>query len=427
MNGEARPQAVQKMRILFVSYLHWPPDFGGELLASIERFQWLASRGCSVTVLTSGSVGFPSHEVQKGLDVHRSPIIGRNRLGRLFRRVVFILWVCWRLIPSRFDVLHFGSSGAIGPISSALATKVLCRLTRLKGARAVIVHSLADTELCAFDTHGWKGFWHKVSFSSFDCIVAVGPALHEGLRTHFPNQAMLLPYGVRDDVFTRSPESRRRLRAEEAVADSDVIFTFLGSVGRRKGFDLLAQAFAELAPDHRDWRLWVIGPSTRQQNQNVDDYEVTQVTKPLESAGRQVKFWGRIDDRATLRTVLSAGDIFVFPTRKEGMPISPLEAMSVGLPQIIARIPDVTDLANIDGETGYYIPQSDVGALKAAMIRLGSDESLRCRMGQRATEVIRESFGWERHLQRWMNVYQGSHPITQNTLKQPTGLHQSGK
>ena len=412
------------MRILFVSYQHWPPDFGGELLASIERFQSLAARGCSVTVLTSGRVGFPSHEVQKGIDVHRSPIIGKNRLGRLLRRVVFILWVCWRVIPSRFDVLHFGSSGAIGPMSSAISTKVLLLLARLKGARTVTVHSLADTEQSAFDTHGWKGFWHKASFSGFDCIVAVGPAIYEGLRTHFPNRVTLLPYGVRDDVFTRSPEARRRLRAEKAVEDSDVIFTFLGSVGRRKGFDLLAQAFAELAPDYANWHLWVIGPYTREQNQNVDDYEVAQVTKPLESVGQQVIFWGRIDDRATLRRVISAGDIFAFPTRKEGMPISPLEAMSVGLPQIITLIPGVTDLANIEGETGYYIPQGDLGALKDAMIRLGSNESLRHRMGQRATEVIREGFAWEQHVTNWMKLYEGD-AVTERRSHDPASTLKS--
>lgn len=406
------------MRIVFVSYAFWPPDFGGELLASIERFQSLAANRWSVAVLTSGRVGFPSHEVQRGVNVHRSPIIGKKRFGRLLRRVVFFLWVCWRVILSRFDVLHFGSSGAIGPISSAISTKVLLLLARLKGARTVIVHSLADTEQSAFDTYGWKGFWRKASFSGFSCIVAVSPALHEGLRTHFPNRVTLLPYGVRDDVFTRSLEARRRLRAEEGVDDGDVIFTFLGSVCSRKGFDLLAQAFAELASDHVNWHLWVIGPYTREQNQNVDDYEVAQVTKPLESAGRRVKFWGRVDERASLSRILSAGDVFVFPSRKEGMGIAPMEAMAVGLPVIIARIPGVTDLANIDGDTGLYVPPGDLPALKAAMLRLGTDEELRKRMGARAAQVVRESFAWEQHVTKWMRLYEDGAP-TERTSHKP--------
>lgn len=412
------------MQILFVSYQYWPPDFGGELLASIERFQSLASRGCSVTVLTSGRVGFPSHEVQRGVNVHRSPIIGKNRPGRLLRRVVFILWVCWRVIPSRFDVLHFGSSGAIGPMSSAISTKVLLLLAWLKGARTVIVHSLADTEQSAFDTHGWKGFWHKASFSGFDCIVAVGPAIYEGLRTHFPNRVTLLPYGVRDDVFTRSLEARRRLRAEKAVEDSDVIFTFLGSVGRRKGFDLLAQAFAELAPRHPDWRLWVVGPRTRLENQNIDESEVANVTRALREVEDRVTFVGRVDERASLSQILSGGDVFVFPSRQEGMPIAPMEAMAVGLPLIIARIPGVTDLASIEGETGLYIPRDDLGALKAAMIRLGTDEELRKRMGARAAQVVREGFAWEQHVTNWMKLYDGG-VVTERRSHEPASTLKS--
>ena len=406
------------MQILFVSYQYWPPDFGGELLASIERFQSLASRGCSVTVLTSGRPGFPAHEVQNGIDVQRSPLMGKNRFGRLLRRVVFIPWACWRVVLGHFDVLHFGSSGGIGPMSSAISTKVLLLLARLKGARTVIVHSLADSEESAFDTNGWKGFWRKASFSGFCRIVAVSPALYDALRAHFPNRVVLLPYGVRDDLFTRDIKERHRLRANEAVADGDVVFTFLGSVGRRKGFDLLAQAFAELAPDHPNWHLWVIGPYTREQNQNVDDYEAAQVRKPLESLGSKVKLWGRIDDRATLSKVLSAGDVFVFPSRKEGMPISPMEAMSVGLPLIIARIAGVTDVANIEGETGCYVSRDDLGALREAMNLLGSNEPLRLRMGQRAAEVIRESFGWEQHLRKWMKLYRDG-TATERTPQEP--------
>jgi glycosyltransferase involved in cell wall biosynthesis len=106
------------------------------------------------------------------------------------------------------------------------------------------------------------------------------------------------------------------------------------------------------------------------------------------------------------------------------MPISPLEAMSVGLPQIITLIPGVTDLANIEGETGYYIPQGDLGALKDAMIRLGSNESLRHRMGQRATEVIREGFAWEQHVTNWMKLYEGD-AVTERRSHDPASTLKS--
>jgi len=45
------------MRILFLSYSFWPPDFGGELLICQERFRSLATDGVEVWVFTAGKPG----------------------------------------------------------------------------------------------------------------------------------------------------------------------------------------------------------------------------------------------------------------------------------------------------------------------------------------------------------------------------------
>jgi glycosyltransferase involved in cell wall biosynthesis len=406
------------MKIIFVSYQYWPPDFGGELLISIERFQSLAARGSQVTVLTSGRPGFARLEHYQGLDIWRSATIHDSRPGRLLRRTIFFFWTCWQLLRKPFEVLHVGSPGGIGPISSAVAARILSILARLKRARSFTVHSLADSETSAFESCGWQGFWRRIFFGSFDCVIAVSPVLYHGLSPHFPGRVALIPCGFRDDIFISRPETRRAFRAKKGVRTGDVTFVFLGSVGRRKGFDVLAQAFADLAVEHSDWRLWVIGPHSVTENQNIDESEVADVTRALKAAEKQVTFWGRVDERASLSRILSAGDVFVFPSRKEGMGIAPMEAMAVGLPVIIARIPGVTDLANIEGDTGLYVPPGDLPALKAAMLRLGTDEELRKRMGACAAQVVREGFAWEPHVTKWMKLYDGS-AATERTSPEP--------
>jgi glycosyltransferase involved in cell wall biosynthesis len=282
----------------------------------------------------------------------------------------------------------------------------LAFIARLKGARTVIVHSLADTEQCAFDTSGWPGFWRKALFSSFDSLVAVSPALYQGLSAHFPERVVLLPYGIRDDVFIRSERARQSLRSENGIQEDDVIFVFTGTVCRRKGFDLLAQAFAQLADQHPYWHLWVVGPHSRTESQNVDESEVDSITAPLKGLERRVRFWGRVDERAGLSRIFSACDVFVFPSRREGMGIAPLEAMAVGLPVVIARIPGITDLANVEGETGSYFPPGDFLALETAMLRLGTDEELRRRMGEQAAQVVRKGFGWAQYISMWLRLYE---------------------
>jgi glycosyltransferase involved in cell wall biosynthesis len=152
---------------------------------------------------------------------------------------------------------------------------------------------------------------------------------------------------------------------------------------------------------------------------------VAEVTRSLNSVRERVVYWGRVDDRDALSRILSASDVFVFPSRREGMGIAPLEAMAVGVPTVVSRIAGVTDLANVEGDTGLYVVPGDLPGLKAAMLRLGTDEDLRKRMGARAAQVVREGFAWEQHVTNWMKLYEGdavtqrrSHELAmQRTLK----------
>lgn len=393
------------MKILFVSYAYWPPDFGGELLISIERFESLARRGHQITVLTSGQPGFPSREERDGITILRSPVIGRRRSARLVRRMVFVFWVLYHLLRLDYNALHWLSLAGINLAGDAVMAWLWGWVAHRRGARVITVHSLADQEHQTLNLQGTRRTWKRILLSRVDHIVAVSPALLQPLAEHFPRKAVLIVNGVRDDLFTPLGQERSALRQRNEVPPEGIVFSFLGSVGRRKGFDVLAQAFAELALNHPDWRLWVIGPRSRQESQNIADQEVAEVCQPLQNYQEQVVYWGRINDRPLLAQILAASDVFVFPSRREGMGVAPLEAMAAGVPVIIARLPGITDLANVDGVTGLYVEPGNVEQLKEAMRRLGEDAELRRRMGRAARQRIVSSFGWQRYIDQWERLY----------------------
>ncbi|MGC5220990.1 glycosyltransferase [Micromonospora sp. DT81.3] len=84
---------------------------------------------------------------------------------------------------------------------------------------------------------------------------------------------------------------------------------------------------------------------------------------------------------------LAASDIFLFPTRWEGMPISLMEAQVMGLPAVATDIVGNRDVV-LSGETGYLC--SDVPDLIAAVSSLVDDPLERSRMSARALEVQRD-------------------------------------
>jgi len=85
-----------------------------------------------------------------------------------------------------------------------------------------------------------------------------------------------------------------------------------------------------------------------------------------------------VSDRKLIRSFLATGDIYAFPSRSEGMPNAPVEAMAAGLPVVAADVSGVRDILK-DGEVsgGIAVPVGDVSAFAAALGRVLDDENLR--------------------------------------------------
>ena len=397
------------MKILFVTYSYWPPGFGGELLNSIERFASLSERGHEVTVLTSGRPGFAMHELHDCISIFRSPIIRTSsRIGKLLRRIAYVFWVLPKLFTCEVDAVHFGTMPGINRFTSAVTGLFFAIILRLRKTKTVFVQSLVFSEKDTLGISSFSGRFHKLFLSFTGVLVSVSPRIQTDTEKYFKNAtALYIPYGVRDDIFIPlSPNELTRCRLELGFNSADVIFVFLGSIGRRKGFDILAEAFSELCTEYPDWRLLVIGPRSRQESQNIIDEEVKEVTAKI-CGNPNVMLFGRIDDRMRLSKLIGSSDIFAFPSRREGMGIAPMEAMSAGVPPIIARIHGVTDQASIHNQTGLYVSVDDVNGLKEAMIRLGADARLRREFGSAARHVIEQQFSWQKYIDKWEELYGG--------------------
>lgn len=395
------------MKITFVSYHYWPPHFGGELLLSIERFESLVQRGHTVTVLTSGNPEALQHETIRGIQVIRSPLVHSSKPGRGLRRLIFPFWVLQKLRSLDYEILHLGSAGGIGPVSANFFGFLICQLTKKRKKKIVVVHSLADTDQEMYSEKGIARKIRRLCWKKANAIVSVSPALHACVLQYFLQSARYIPNGIHNDLFKPLPNPERLDRRQQmGINESDVIFSFLGSVGFRKGFDLLTQAFLDLHQNHPKWRLWVIGPYSRQDSQNIEEARIAGMVSQLSHLPGKVKLWGRIDDRVRLAELLAVSDVYVLPTRKEGMPLAPLEAMAAGLPAILSRIPGVTDMAIIDGKTGIFVDVDDLPSLEAAMINLGNDKEMRKKMGTAAAQRVNAEFGWYGFIDQWEKMYQ---------------------
>lgn len=142
-------------------------------------------------------------------------------------------------------------------------------------------------------------------------------------------------------------------------------FTLVGQGFRRKGGQLLLDAFARLHARHPEARLTIVSHVPREE---------------LPEIPPGVELISSLPRAEVLGRIYPATDVYVLPTLAEGYGLSVVEAMAHGLPVIASQVGALSELVQ-DGVTGRLVPPGDVNALYEAMTTLMEDAALRQHMG----------------------------------------------
>jgi len=218
--------------------------------------------------------------------------------------------------------------------------------------------------------------------------LVVGPA-DEAMRVleryRLPKAKLARVYNPVDTSFWRS-DDRAVARAALGLPESATIVAWHGQVQMwRKGLDVLLEAWSKVSGSRRgDFRLTLVGSG--EDVEHVRELVERQAVPRVELVDR----W--VHDRGRLRAILSAADLYAFPSRHEGLPVAPLEAMSCGLPVVGADAQGVRDLV---GECGLVVPRGDASALAVALGTLLDDGDRRLELGRAARLRVEERFSLE--------------------------------
>lgn len=105
-----------------------------------------------------------------------------------------------------------------------------------------------------------------------------------------------------------------------------------------------------------------------------------------------------------LAEIYASSDIFVFPSDTETFGNVTLEAMSSGVPALVADAVGSKSLV-VNGETGYVLPIGDAAAFSEAVVRLAGHKELRLQMAVQARERAL-TFGWPRVMESLIGTYE---------------------
>ncbi|MDW3095921.1 MAG: TIGR03088 family PEP-CTERM/XrtA system glycosyltransferase [Gammaproteobacteria bacterium] len=205
--------------------------------------------------------------------------------------------------------------------------------------------------------------------------------------------------GVDADRFCFSLKQATDLSAfpEGFITQNTILIGTVGRMEPVKDQLTLVDAFIQLARrsnyQQKNLRLAIIG----------DGELRPQAQAKLDAADLSAQAWlpGSRDD---VNSLMSSMDIFVLPSRNEGISNTILEAMASGLPVIATRVGGNPELV-VEGTTGVLVPSENVGEMTNALEAYVENEQKRQADGQAARELIAERFRLEHMVDKYISVY----------------------
>lgn len=248
--------------------------------------------------------------------------------------------------------------------------------------------------LCEIQTVEVERTWHLI----------LDHATHEGCRVTIGNSPSVVEHLHRAGGIPRS----RLMLIRGGIAPSTAspmppadlgdlpcgapIILWVGRLDPVKGLHLLIEAFRTVAQGSAA-RLLLAGEGP--------------LRPTLERQINDASLHGRVrllGARRDVPALLAVADLFVFPSRTEGLPNALLEAMSVGVPVVTTDVPGCRDLIE-HGQTGLLVPYGDAHALARAIHRQLTDRASARRMADRARTVVHTEWQLSRALSEYLALY----------------------
>lgn len=298
-----------------------------------------------------------------------------RELGKQFWRLAHVtkLKSPLEVIFRRFSVVHHASATPRNFLASVLAKR--------RGAVHVFTTNI--------EPNSWDKYlsWYERSVRACDVLVAVSHAVASAVeRTYGRKPDAIIPNGVDLEFFSRA---RAKTRAS-AFGIRQPYVLFCAAIVPRKRPDILLN----LAKRMPEVSFVMTGRTSKESVQY------------LELARRlpNVKYVAHVA-RETVRDFMAEAVALIFPSEVEGLPLTVLEALAMGLPVLAqpkSSLPEVV----IPGKTGWLLSDSNLEEWEDALRQVMEwDMYKRQAFESEARRFVEEKFSWNIIAARYAHLY----------------------
>lgn len=326
-------------------------------LPYLEMFK---EQGFETHVAANGDMELPFIDILHNIPFERSPLNRRNISA--YKQLKKII------TDNEFDVIHCHT-----PVA-AMLTRLVARKARKRGTK-VIYTAHGFHFFKGAPKKNWMIFYpiEKLCARWTDVLLTINKEDYTIAKNklHAKRVEYVPGVGINLDKFTASKLSdieRNEARKALGVSENDKMLLSVGELSNRKNHEVIIKAIAKLGNNSIRYFICGTGGLEEYLKKIIDDLQLTQ----------QVKLLGRREDIATL---CNCADLFVFPSKQEGLPVALMEAMACGLPIVCSDIRGNVDL--IENEKGGYLCKTtDVDAFVENIRMIIDDKELCAKMSE---------------------------------------------
>ena len=393
MRRVSRGKRSTRLGVLMVTGAYYPELSGGGLQARAVVHA-LKDRVDFMVLTTSTDAALPAHAQEDAVPIYRMLVNVGQRSSEMVAALKTVAF-CVRA-QHRFDIINVHGFSR--------KSVLLHLLARLLGKKFVLTLQTGGHDEPGTAKALGPRAYH--AYADADLVISVSPGLTRAYVDGGLPAAKLrqIPNAVDTNRF-RPPnddDERRALRHELGLPVDRPIVLFVGYFSADKRPDFLYDAWRRVVSPES---MLVFVGATESQYQEVNPAIATAIRRDAEAHGviGNLRF---VPPTLAIERYYRAADVYVLPSRREGLPIALLEAMASGLPPIASRLEGSTDAIIEDGLTGVLLGVNDSAGFTGELANiLASPQRMRA-LGQAARARILERYSIRQTAEQWLSAYQ---------------------
>ena len=194
----------------------------------------------------------------------------------------------------------------------------------------------------------------------------------------------------------------KHFKVKPEPVNKNITLTYVGRLLKDKGIDQMIEAFILAKKEFKNLSLIIAGPLDQNNPSSLSEEELSEIIKI-----KDIHYLGNVKD---VRMLWNKSNIAILLSKREGLPLSLMEAAAVGRSIISTDVPGCREIAK-NGVNSITVPFGNIQKTKDAILKLAKNKTLRSKYSKNGRKLLEQEMRQEIIFSEYLEVYESKEKI----------------